>query len=82
MAIVIGVKSTGGEIVGVSERIYAGAATGRGRRMRMVKVEVGIERRHPKFISSAMLENMVWLVCIGHGEGWLRDAGGGRETGE
>ena len=48
----------------------------------MVKVEVGIERRHPKFISSAMLENMVWLVCIGHGEGWLRDAGGERETGE
>ena len=67
MAIVVGVKSTGGEIVGVSERIYAGAATGRGRRMRMVKVEVGIERRNPKFITSALLEDMVRLISICHG---------------
>ena len=75
-------ESTGCEEIRVGDRKHAAAAGGRRRRRRVVKVEVGIERRHPKFISSAMLENMVWLVCIGHGEGWLRDAGGERETGE
>ena len=67
MVVTVGVKSTGGEVIGAGERKQA--STGKRRRRRVVKVEVGIKRRNPKFISSALLEDMVRLVSIGHGRG-------------
>jgi hypothetical protein len=68
VVVVVGVKATGCEEIGISERKDATSAAG-GRRRRRVKVEVGIERWNTKFVSPALLKNMIRLVCISHGKG-------------